>query len=150
MSTTSTRQQISTALLALLSTAYAFKYTSRRFRNAADQSQVQQPALFLVKHKEQHVKQKLVTPAIRHLYFDAYIFIATGTDQNSTPMDTLDTLIDAIDPVSGGVLAPPAGFAYQTLGGLAVDCFIDGDITLVPGDLDGQGLAVIPIKVIHM
>lgn len=147
--TTVTREQVASALFTLLKTSHSYPTSSRRFKTWSDIPAVQKPALYMVEHEEEHVRGKQLVPAIRTLMVDVYLFISTGMDKNSVPIITLNNLIDAIDPVSGGVLKP--GFnGKQTLGGLATDCYIEGKITKVPGDIDGQGVAIIPIKVIFM
>jgi hypothetical protein len=147
--TTASREQVANALFSLLQTSYAYPTASRRFVTDDQLSAVQKPALYLLNKKEDHVRGKLQTPAVRSILFDAVIFIAVGMDPNVVPVTTLNNLIDAIDPVSGGVLAPN-DHGRQTLGGLVTDCYIEGDIDLWPGDLNGLGGAAIPIKVIFM
>lgn len=144
-----TREQVATALFNLLAGSADYKFTSRRFQTWTQIQSVMKPALFLIEHKETHVKGKLITPAVRTIDYDAYIFIASGLDPNAVPITELNNLIDAIDPTNGGVLAPGLN-GQQTLGGLATNCYIDGEIIKVPGDLDGNGVAIIPIKVVYM
>ncbi len=144
-----TREQAACALFKLLTSSYTYPTTSRRFRTFDDIAQVQKPALYQVEHEEEHVRGKQLIPAIRTLMVDVYLFISTGMDPKAVPITTLNNLIDAIDPVSGGVLTPN-DHGRQTLGGLVTDCYIEGKITKVPGDLDGQGVAIIPIKVVFM
>ena len=36
----------------------------------------------------------------------------------------------------------------QTLGGLVSNCYIGGKIMKDPGDLDGDAIAVIPVKIL--
>jgi len=147
--TTATREQVSLALLALLQTATTFRTVSRRFQTFDQIATVDKPALYQVEHKESHVKGKNITPAVRTMDVDVYIFLATGLDPNVYPITEINTLIDAIDPNSGGVLAP-GHTGLQTLGGLVTNCYIDGGIIKVPGDLDGLGVAILPIKIIFM
>jgi len=147
--TTATREQVATALFALLLTSGNYVTSSRRLQTIDQVGPLDKPALFMVEHKEQHAKGKNITPAIRTMDVDVFIFISVGQDPNVVPMTALNNLIDAIDPVSGGVLAPgPNG--QQTLGGLVTNCYIDGDVVKVPGDFDGNGVAVVPIKVLFM
>ncbi len=148
--TTATREQVANALFNLLQTSATYYTTSRRFIPWDDITSVQKPALFQIEHEEEHVRGKQLIPAIRTLNLDVYLFISTGLDPNTTPITTLNDLIDAIDPVSGGVLSPYPASSRQTLGGLVTDCYIEGKITKVPGDLDGLGVAIIPIKVVFM
>jgi hypothetical protein len=143
-----TRNEVSIALFELLKTAEDFKTFSRRMKTFDTISQADKPALFLIDTTENHQKQQQVTPAIRILNFDAYVFIFTGSSK-AIPADALNDLIDKIDPNSGGVLKPNDVIANrQTLGGLVYNVFIDGEMIKVPGDLDGQGVAIIPIKVV--
>lgn len=148
--TTATREQVANALFTLLQTSYSYPTASRRFLPWDDILSVQKPALFQYEHEEEHVRGKQLIPAIRTISIDVYIFISTGLDPNTTPITNMNNLIDAIDPVSGGVLSPYPGNPRQTLGGLVTDCYIEGKITKVPGDLEGMGVAIIPIKVVFM
>ena len=148
--TTATREQVTVALFTLLQTAAAFNTASRRFQTFDEIATVDKPALYLVCHKETHVKGKNMTPAVRTLEYDVYIFIDKGLDPNVLPDTTLGNLIDAIDPETGGVLAPGGGSLQQTLGGLVTNVYVDGEVIRVPGDIDGQGVAIIPLKVVYM
>lgn len=149
MTTPVTREQVSAALFAKLKTAAAFGYSSRRFQTWDQIASAQKPALFLVDTKESHSKQSLITPAVRIISYDAYIFTAAGQDPNATPITDLNALVDAVDPTSGGVLAPN-DHGRQTLGGLVYDCYLDGQVDKVAGDLDGLGVAILPVKVLYM
>lgn len=144
-----TREQAMTALFALVSGSSSFVTTSRRFHMPDQIPASMQPALLMCEPDEDHQKQKLITPAVRYLSVEIWIYISDGTDPNNVPAITLNNMIDAIDPISGGVLAPGLN-GRQTLGGLVADCYIDGKINKVPGDIDGQGIARIPVKVMFM
>lgn len=148
--TTATREQAMIALFNLLASSSTYNYTSRRFQTWDQINSCLKPAMLMIEHKETHIKQKLITPAVRMLNVDVYLFIADGQDQNKYPIIALNNLIDAIDPSSGGVLAPNGGQSQQTLGGLVTNVYIDGDIIKVPGDIDGLGVAIIPLKVVFM
>jgi hypothetical protein len=82
--------------------------------------------------------------------YDAYVYINDGTNKAAsvTPITSLNNILDAIDPITGGVLKPQVINGRQTLGNLVYDCYIEGEIVKVPGDLNGQGVMIIPIKVI--
>ena len=147
--TTATREQVALALFTLLTSSSAYQTTGRRFITDDQLAACQKPALFMYEHKETHVKAKQITPAVRTLEVDVYIFIATGQDPNYTPITDLNNLIDAIDPTTGGVLSPFPN-TQQTLSGLVTNVYIDGEILKTPGDINGLGVAVIPIKVIYM
>jgi hypothetical protein len=57
----------------------------------------------------------------------------------------MNPLIDAVT----AMLAPAAGAnSRQTLGGLVSHCWIDGKVMKDPRDMYGDGLALIPIKIL--
>ncbi len=144
-----TRNQATEALFNLLVSSYSYIYSSRRFRFWDEVSAEQKPALFLQDYAEDHTRNSALVPARRVIVCECTIYISEGLNQSSTPIDLLNTLVDLIDPVSGGVLKPDnIPSARQTLGGLVYDCYIEGKVIKVPGDLDGQGMAQIPIKII--
>lgn len=142
-----TREQVSQALFNLIDGVISFQTSSRRMKQWDDIANVLKPALYLTEQKEHHVRAESQAPVVRTITYEAYIFIAT-TDPNAVPMTQLNNILDLIDPAVGGVLKPDAMTNRQTLGGLVWDCFIDGEIDKVPGDFDGQGVAIIPIRVI--
>lgn len=156
-----TREDVATALLNLLLTASFITLTSqgqainfvtsgRRFRMWDDVQGSQKPALFLTEGKEHHMRGDLRTPAIRTIMYDAYIFINDGMNKAAqlTPITTINNILDSIDPITDGVLVPDMVSQKQTLGNLVYDCYIEGEIVKVPGDINGQGVLIIPIKVI--
>lgn len=148
-----TREQVSIALFNLLKTAYAFPVSSRRMKIWDDVALINKPALFLDEEKEQHERSNHPTPAVRTLKYMVYIFTqvdpSIGSDATNVPVTQLNNLFDLIDPVQGGILKADDGLQNrQTLGGLVYDCYIEGQITKVPGDLDNQGVICFPIKVI--
>lgn len=143
-----TREAVMTALYSLVAASYPYALTSRRLQLIQSTSGANLPALFVVDHDEDHVRHDQITPAVRAIMADVWLYIDVGLDPNTTPITTINNLIDAIDPISGGVLKPDVQSNRQTLGGLAYDCRIEGKIVKVPGDIDGLGLAIIPIKII--
>lgn len=158
---TVTREQVGNALLNLLLTAsfvtvnsqgqaINFVTSGRRLRFWDEVPGAMMPAIFLTEVKESHLRGDLQTPAVRSIMYHAFIYINDGANKAAvvTPITTLNNILDSIDPVFGGVLKPQTMSNRQTLGGLVYDCYIDGEPEKVPGDLDGQGLMTIPIKVI--
>lgn len=151
-----TREQVSEALFALLCNASfetetgqtSFQTTGRRMMQWDDIVGCQKPALFLMEDREQHMREDLQTPAVRTIMYDAYIFINEGLNPKRTPIITLNRIFDSIDPMTGGVLLPDRESNRLTLGGLVWDCYIDGETIKVPGDFDGTGVGIIPIKAI--
>ncbi len=68
-------------------------------------------------------------------------------DTKTSGSEVLNPLLDAIETA----LTPdPLAEGVQTLGGLVIDCRIEGEIVKIPGDQDPSGLcgAVVPIKIL--
>lgn len=58
-------------------------------------------------------------------------------------------IIDALETALAPKPTDPGFFEERnTLSGLVVHCFIEGEIFKDPGDIDGQAMIVIPIKVL--
>lgn len=74
-----------------------------------------------------------------------FLYIDTGLDPNAIPATQLNNLLDAIDVC----LAPDNAMTNKcTLGGLVSHCYVLGEIPKAPGDLDGEGIAVIPLDIL--
>lgn len=152
MTTYVTREQCMQALFNLLlplkENGY-FNTMSRRLKLFSAVPGGEQPALYLYEKDETHKRAETITPAIRQLEADIIIYINVGKDTATVPATLMNNLIDLIDPNSGGVLKPDNPQANrQTLGGLVWDCWIEGNVQKVPGDLDGQGMAVLKVKIL--
>jgi hypothetical protein len=101
-----------------------------------------QPACFVAVHSESDVYQSEVTPGKTTISADLYVYFKTG-DPSSIPAVDLNNILDGVD----AALAPNVLTGKQTFGGLVSHCRREGQVMLDPGDLDGQGLAIIPIKI---
>jgi hypothetical protein len=125
-----------------------FITVSRRIRLFSDVAANQQPACF---QTEWATDEQQVTgmPYKSTLMAAWTIFQCIGKDQKA--LGTVENNL-----IIGGcrkVLAPQPddpGFLdnRNTLGGLVHHCFISGRIFKDPGDIDDQGMIVIPIKVL--
>lgn len=102
-----------------------------------------QPACFLTGHVEQDVYKSELTPSLTTIEGMIYVYFKT-TDPTCIPAIDLNNILDGID----AAIAPSIVTGKQTLGGLVSHCRRDGKVMLDPGDLDGQGLALIPIKIL--
>jgi hypothetical protein len=149
----SSREAIISALCARLANAQfstpingltSWALLSRRLRLWSDVSAADQPALFVTEHAENVVGPGDMVPAKTTLAVDLFIYIAAGKDPNAIPASALNIALDALT----AVLAPPPGASRQTLGGLVAHCRIEGRVIKDPGDLDGQGLAIVPVKIL--
>jgi hypothetical protein len=117
---------------------------SRRLRLWSDVAPADQPALFVTEHAENIAFVSETLPGKTTLNVDLFIYISAGQDPQTIPARDLNIALDAL----AEALAPPPGSDRQTLGGLVYHCRIEGRVVKDPGDLDGQGLALVPLKIL--
>jgi hypothetical protein len=138
-----TREQIMQALFALVSGSASFVTASRRLKLWTDVSASERPAIFQYERDDVYTSGKNYL-SIVEMNVDLYIYTAPGADSGVTPISLLNPLLDAVD----AALAPSPVTRRQTLGGLVSHCYIDGKVMKDPGDIDGDGIAVIPVKIL--
>ena len=142
-----TREDVFQALFALSealswdSPARGFVYSARRVKLWDDLPG--QPALCQAEHDEL-VEQITGLPPKRTLNASWLIYQNTGADPNATPASENNLILDAVQ----AAFPNPDGDQVQTLGGLVAKCWINGRIFKDPGDLDGQGLMIVPIQIL--
>ncbi len=117
---------------------------SRRLKLWSDVASADQPALFVTEHGENLAYAAESLPGKTTLNVDLFVYISAGKDPDSVPARDLNVALDAI----AACLAPDPVLGSQTLGGLVAHCRIEGRIVKDPGDLDGQGLAFVPVKIL--
>lgn len=117
---------------------------SRRVRLWSDVSPHDQPALFFGEHGENVAYTVDAFPGKTTLNVDCLIYTCAGRDPDATPARALNLAIEALI----AALAPDPKIGRQTLGGLVQYCRVEGRIVKDPGDLDGQGFALVPIKIL--
>ena len=142
MSITS-REQIMQAFFSLVSNCAPFKMTSRRVRLWADQGVVF-PSLFMQETDDTYVQGSEAEPGTVTFSIKLFIYTHPGMDSGVTPATQLNNLLDAID----NALLPNMVTGLLTLNNLVSHCWIDGKILKDPGDLDGFGVAFVPIKIL--
>lgn len=156
-----TREQIYQALFAKLAAASAFAQgtTSRRWVSWQDdpsQSLITLPLLVLFEMWEHYdYKGERGLPPIRTLEARVLCYGKIPNDPGSLGVKDATTpgasvLNPLIDSVEASIAADPIYDGVQTLGGLVIDCRIEGQITKVLGDEDPSGIcgAIIPIKIL--
>jgi hypothetical protein len=103
----------------------------------------ERPALFMFERGGETYRgaERNVPPIVT---INVEVFIYTDAHEVEVPASILNPLLDALDTA----LLPDKMTGKQTLGGLVHHVWIEGRIIKEPGDLDGDGLAVVPIKVL--
>lgn len=143
-----TREAIYSGLLQWIKTAAgnAFTTYSRRVLLWDQIPQEQRPALVQIERGEDYVQDSPGQPP--KVTLDVLLMIVADTKVNvqagSEPITVLNPLIDVVD----SALRPDQVSWQQTLGGLVYECWIDGRIEKSSGDLDGDAVAIIPVKLI--
>lgn len=99
----------------------------------------QRPALFLFQGGRETYVWTASPFAKRTIEVALFIYLdASETEQGAT----INTLMDLID----GAFKPDAT-GKQTLGGTCEYCRIAGEVIRDPGDLDGDGLLMVPLQI---
>lgn len=140
------REAIYAALFALLTPAYAWKNTpARRVKLWNDVATEQRPAMFQFEGHDEIWDWP--TSANPRVIFEASIFVYTSAPDpvvGSTILNqTLNALTLALLPTGRDLST-----GRQTLGGLVHSARIQGSVTRVPGDIDGDGMAILPVRMI--
>ena len=138
------REAIFAALFKLVSATSSFKTASRRLKLWSDVNASDKPAIYLAQRPQKYVQGGGNLPQKVTLEAQIIIYTNAGKDPNVVPATQMNALVDAIDSAIGW--NPVRG--QQTLGGLVTSCWIEGDVFIDPGDLDGDGVAIIPVKIL--
>jgi hypothetical protein len=141
-----TREDIFDALFQLVAGAQvdgspAFKTTSRKLLHWDRVVSADQPALFITQARESAMS-KIKLPTVWTLRASIFIY-AHQNSLDTLPSTALNNLIDAVEQQ----LAPD-WTGEQTLGGLALQCRIVGDIETDEGVLGDQAIAIINVEIL--
>ena len=117
-------------------------FSSRRVKTFEDLPA--QPALCQAETDET-VTQVTSLQSITTLGASWLIYHQAGKDDDAIPAQTTNAILSAVKALFVDLTDP--AFA-QTLGGSVHKCWIDGRIQKFQGDLDGQTLIVVPIKIL--
>lgn len=119
-----------------------FQHTSRRVRLWDDLPA--QPALSQAEPDET-ITQVTGRPGKRLMSASWMVFHKAGQGSAQPATITNNAILDALE----AAIAPPDdGLGRQTLGGLVHHAWIEGKVFKDPGDLDGQALLIVPIKLL--
>jgi hypothetical protein len=128
--------------------ARTFITRSRRLKLFNEVSVEQQPALFQVEHDEQ-VDQVTGMPYKQVWNASWMIYQATGMNPEAEPAIENNLILDALMTALAPVPRDP-GFQSKrnTLMGRVHHCYVSGEVFKDPGDIDNQGMMVLPIKIL--
>ncbi len=142
-----TREQAVGALLGRVAAAYAWASPpSRRLKLWSDVPASMRPACFLFEGGAETYEHADGGTPKRSLDIRLFIYI-DAHDPNSLGAAALNAVMDALDQALAPVGADGA-LGRNTLGGAAHRCSIQGKPLKDPGDLDGDGLLVVPIRIV--
>ena len=140
------REAAFSALFAAVSDAYPWGLASRRMKLWSEIPAAMRPALFQLESGAE--AYQWASPATPKRTLEAKLFLYFDARDPTTPgASAINAALDALD----AALAPSgadSGLGRQTLGGVVHDCKINGVPVRDPGDLDGDGLAVVSVKLV--
>jgi hypothetical protein len=120
----------------------ALAFSSRRVKTFEDLPA--QPALCQAE-TEETVVQVTSLQSITTLGASWLIYHQAGKDGGAVPAQTTNAILAAVKAL---FVDPTEPTFAQTLGGAVHKCWIEGRIQKFQGDLDGQTLIVVPIKIL--
>lgn len=149
-----TREQVFAALYALTTDIVwddperTWRERGRRVKLFSDVPSSQQPAIFQAEHLEMS-SQVSRMPYKRIWNAQWIIYHSIGTDPAAVPASENNLILDAVELALAPKPSDP-GFLDErnTLGGLVYHCHIDGTLFKDPGDIDQQGMIVVPIRLL--
>jgi hypothetical protein len=134
------------ALFAAVSAAYPWGLASRRMKLWSEVPAALRPAFFQLESGPETYQWP--SPAAPKRTLEAKLFFYFDARDPATPgASAINAALDAIDTA----LAPSgadAALGRQTLGGAVHDCKIAGVPVRDTGDLDGDGLAVVSVRLV--
>lgn len=141
-----TREAVIEALIAVTAGAYAWKLgPTRRLKLWGDVSLNSRPACFLFEGGQEVYSWIETALPKRTLEVKLFIYL-NAKDPSVIGAALLNEVMDALDTafmLSGADVV----LGRNTLGGSAYHCRIEGKALKDPGDLDGDAVLIVPIKI---
>ncbi len=142
----SSREQAIGALVARLAGAYGWAAPpSRRLKLWSDVPPAMRPACFVFEGGSESYEGTSSTTK-RKLLLRLFIYV-DAHDPGSPGAAQLNAIMDALDAALATAGAD-AALGRCTLGGAAYRCSIEGKPLKDPGDLDGDGLLLVPVTIV--
>lgn len=124
-----------------------FKTRTRRIALFSEVPTTQQPWLGQAEHDEATGQQSNL-PYKWILQANWIVYQDTGKDPKAIPAQENNRILDALQAALAPKPTDPGYPKRNTLGGLVHHCYADGSVFKDPGDIDNQGMMVIPIKML--
>jgi hypothetical protein len=124
-----------------------FKLVSRKVKMYTECAPSEFPALMIMSPTETYsLDEGIGTPPKTIIDVTCMVYLDGSVDirETSVPMTTLNDLLDTFELM----IKPNAHTMTLTLGGLVRHVWIEGEILKEPGDVDGEGIIVIPLKML--
>lgn len=122
--------------------ANGIEKVTRKFKMWTDVPTNERPQLHILEQDENIEQSFNVTPSKTTLKLS--LFLYTTTTDDAPGIVEINNLLDVID----AALAPVPVINVQNLGGIVANCYIKGKIIKEAGELDGDGMAIIPIEIL--
>lgn len=135
------------ALRSLIANAYAWKTgPARRLKLWSDVPAISRPACFVFEGGQETYSWSESAKPKRAIDVKLFVYL-NAKDPTIVGAALINDVMDALDDafsLSGADLA----MGRNTLGGAVHHCRIDGKTLKDPGDLDGDALLIVPVKLI--
>lgn len=148
---TTSREAVMTALFDLLRTASGvqWKTASRRLRHWSDVPPQDRPALFLSENGGERIAHQSETFTSREMQVAIIVYTwAQKDNEGLVPAAQLNDILDAIEAALLPAGRDLALFGRQTLNGLVSHVYISGEVEKDPGDMDEDGILIVPLSVL--
>lgn len=125
-----------------------FNTRTRRIQLFSDVPDKEQPWLGQSEHSE-NITQISRMPYKAVLGAQWVVYHVTGKQPKAVPTCRNNLILDALqNALAPKVTDPGYPDERNTLGGLVYHCYIEGEIFKDPGDIDNQGMLIVPIKIL--
>lgn len=143
----SPREDAMNALLNVIANAYPWKVgPARRLRLWGDVPAVSRPACFLFEGSPETYSWSETAVPKRTIEAKLFIYL-NAKDPSTIGASLVNAVLDALD-AAFALAGSDVVSGRHTLGGAVYNCHIEGKVLKDPGDLDGDALLIVPIKVV--
>lgn len=141
------RESAIAALMNLVASAYTWTLGPvRRLKLWSDVSAANRPACFLYEGSQETYSwsESALPKRIIEVRFFVYLNAKDPTVVGATLINNVMDAFDNVFAISGADVI----LGRNTLGGTVYNCRIDGKILKDPGDLDGDAILIVPVKLV--